>query len=159
MPSNHLEGPPLGSPRSSHNEAIQDSNASNRPAQGCFPSQTLRGPGQTGGFLPPPPCDPPTAPHKRKRETSPEYPAVGGYGPILHGLDNEPNPLTPDRDPSPKIKRTKRKTSAYDIWAFIRPVETDEDIQIDRFPNDYDEHLETRPDTPFIGCKFCTQFG
>lgn len=119
----------------------------------------LQGPGQVGGFLPPPPCDPPIAPHERGRANSPAYPAVGGYGPILNGLDEGPNSLTPDRDLSPRIKRTKRATSAYDIWAFIRPVETDEDVPIDLFPNDYDEHLESRPDTPFIGCKFCTQFG
>ena len=70
---------------------------------------------------------------------------------------------SPDRESvqetSPVIRFTGRKGTAYDIWVFIRAVGTDKDVATERWPNDYDHHWIERPDTPFIGCKLCSQFG
>ena len=60
---------------------------------------------------------------------------------------------------SSTIKFTEQKNSAYDIWPFVWPVEMEEDVPVDLWPDDYDNHSKKRPDTPLIGCKFCTQFG
>ena len=151
--------PYLGPPPS-HEKPIEDFNAQNRPAQGHFPSQSLQGPGHFGPPSPPLP-NPPTTTLKRKRTVSPEHAAAGGSGltAISDSSDEEPDQLTADRDSSPTIKLTERKNTAYDIWAFTRPVETNEDITADRWPDDYNHHLTKRPETPFIGCKLCTQFG
>jgi hypothetical protein len=128
----------------------------------------LQGPGQAG----PPPClpartpgqaCPPSPPHwqnrrprKRKQGASPVGAAVGGYRPILGGLDDERGRSDPEPGSSLLVQR---KNGAYDIWAFVRAVNTDEELPSDEWPNDYDQHLTCRPETEFIGCKLCTQFG
>ena len=130
-------------------------------ASSNFPSppQPLRGPGSIGRLLPSlPDCPLPVVSHKRRRTTSPEPAAMGGYGPILGGdPDDETGQVV--TDPSPAVKFTGRKNAAYDIWAFTRAVNTNEDILPGQWPNDYDQHLAGRPDSLFVGCKLCSQFG
>lgn len=118
----------------------------------------LRGPGEPG--TPPVPHQvfpPPVTSRKRKRRRnrtpSPEPAAVGGYGPITE----EPGRITVV--PSPTIKFSERKNTAYDVWAFVRGVEVEGNIPIEQWPNDYDQRLTRRPDTLLIGCKLCTEFG
>ena len=57
------------------------------------------------------------------------------------------------------IKFTQRKNTAYDVWAFVRAVETEENMPAEQWPDDYNEYLTKRPDTLLIGCKLCTEFG
>jgi len=157
----NLHHPPdlsfLGQSSSSDNQAIRDFNAWNCSAQGCFPSQELQGPGQAGRpprTIPDPPL---TVPQKRKRSTSLEHAAAGSYGPIPGSSHEELNQQTSDKHPSPTIKFTERKNGAYDIWAFARALETD--AAPERWPDDYGQHLNKRPDARFLGCKLCTEFG
>jgi len=132
----------------------------NSSMAGLYPSQLLQGPGQAGpSSLSQGPCLPlPSIPRKCKRTTSPDPAAVGGYGPIP-GSPDERTDQESTPDPGPAIKFTERKNSAYDIWAFAWAVKTDENIPTEQWLDDYGNHLTRRPDTMFIGCKFCTQFG
>jgi len=142
----------------SHDQAIQDFSVWNCSTQGSFPSQPLRGPGQAGfssSSLPDHPL--PAASHKRKRTTSPEPPTMSGCRPRTGGLVGESDRMT--MDPPPAIKFTERKNSAYDIWVFVRALMTDKDLPPELWPNDCNRHLTKRPDTSFVGCKLCTQFG
>ncbi|KAF9646288.1 hypothetical protein BDM02DRAFT_3271066, partial [Thelephora ganbajun] len=148
----------LGPLPSSCDQAIQDLNPWNRSAQDCFPSQLLQGPGQVGPSpSSPPDRPPPPVSHKRKRTTSSDSAAEGGYGPIPDSLDQQTDGST--LDSSPAIKFTGRKSTAYEIWAFTRAVKTDEVVPAKQWLDDYNDHLTRRPDTLFVGCKFCTQFG
>lgn len=99
----------------------------------------------------------PSTSRKRKRTTSLDSAAVGGYGPISTSPGEQTEPSTPDL--SPVIKFAERKNSAYDIWPFTRAVETDEIIPADHWPDDYGDFLTKRPDATFVGCKLCTEFG
>lgn len=148
----------LGVSPPSHDEALQEPAAWNRsdlPSE--VPSPALRGPGGTEGPLAPyhsPP--PPVAPRKRKRgqeHTSPDSTAVGGYGPTTE------DSMQGVAGPSSPTKFVKRRNAANDVWTFVRGVGTEDGVSIEQWPDDYDEHLARRPDTPFVGCKFCTQFG
>jgi hypothetical protein len=149
----------LGPLPPSHTQPLQDSNLWNRSAHGLFSSQPLRGPGHAGPSSTPLPDHLlPSISRKRKRTTSLDSAAIGGYGPIpLSSQDVQTEPSTPDL--SPEIKFAERKNSAYEIWAFIRPVETAKVVPADQWPDDYRDHLTKRPDAMFIGCKLCTQFG
>lgn len=60
---------------------------------------------------------------------------------------------------APVVKFAGRKGTAFEIWLFARGVDTKEDVVPEQWPNDYDRYLTKRPDTPFVGCKLCTQFG
>ena len=62
-------------------------------------------------------------------------------------------------DPSSVIKFTQWRGATYDIWAFVRGVAVEDDVLAEQWPDDYDGHLTRRPNAPFVGCKFCTQFG
>lgn len=159
--SNHTSHPRdlsfLGSLTPSHDQAVQDFNTWNRSAQGGFPLQPL-GPGHAGPSSPPlPDRHLPSTSHKRKRTPSLDSAAVGGYGPMPGTPDEQTEPSTPDL--SPTIKFNERKNSAYEVWVFTRAVETDRVIPPGEWPDDYNDHLTKRPVVPFIGCKFCTQFG
>ena len=169
----------IGAVPPSIDQALQDFNAWNRSEKGCFPSQPLRGPGQTGPPLPSlpdhfwaPDCPPPNHPpanctppdplpppisRKRKRTTSSDSAAAGGYGPIPGSPSEQTERSTPD--PPPVFKSTGRKGSACEIWAFTRAVQTNEDVPAAEWPNDYNTYLDTRPDTAWVGCKICTEFG
>ena len=148
---------PFGSLPPSHNQ-VQEFNVWNQSAHGRFPPLALRGPGHAGPPSPAP--QDPAPPHtsrKRKRTTPLDSATVGGYRPIPGSPDDRTEPSTPG--PISTIEFTGRKNSAYEIWAFARPAETDEMVPADQWPDDYDEHLQKRPDAMFIGCKLCTQFG
>jgi len=158
----HLNGLTfVGQLSQSSDQTIQRFGDWNRSTEGLYPSQLLQGPGQVG-----PSSSHPQGPHrplppitrKRRRTTSPDPAAAGGYGPIPGGPDEQTD-REPTPDPTPAIKFTERKNSAYDIWAFTQAVETDENIPAEQWLDDYGDHLTRRPDTTFIGCKFCTQFG
>lgn len=150
------------------NQATQDFNATqNHSGQSCFPPQLLQGPGQTGHPLPtqagyPLPtltnCPPPVASHKRKRTTSPERTAAGGYGLIV---SPGPESVQTTVDPAPTIKFTKRKNAAYNVWPFVRALTTNEAVPVEMWPSDYNQHSTKRLDKPFdfVGCKLCTEFG
>ena len=62
-------------------------------------------------------------------------------------------------DPSPKVKFSGRKGTAYNVWAFVWALEKQEAVPTDLWPNDYNEHLVEKPKTGFAGCKFCTESG
>ena len=145
----------LGPLPPSSDQAIHDFDTWNHSARGCFPSQTLCGPGHTG------PSDnnhpPPPNPHKRKRAASPDPAEVGGYGPIPGSPSEQTERSTPD--PPPAIGYTGRKNTAYDIWMFTRAAETNKEVTANDWSDDYGDHLTKRPGTTFVGCKFCTQFG
>ena len=157
--TNHPSGFPFSAPLPPmRTQAAQEFNVWN--TQDRSPPQPLQGPGHIGPPPPPLPDRPPpsTVPHKRKRVRTINTAAVGGYGPILDGLDGErTEPSTPDS--SPTIKFVERKNSAYEIWAFTRAAETGEDVPAVDWPDDYGNHLTKRPDATFISCKFCTEFG
>lgn len=91
---------------------------------------------------------------------SPEPAAVGSYGPIpdvsLGGKADQVPVINPG---FAAVKLAGRKNTAYDIWVFVRAVTTNQDLPREQWPDDYDQHLVGRPDSPFIGCKLCTQFG
>ena len=74
----HPEHSFLGPLPPSSDQAIHDFDTWNRSAHGCFPSQTLCGPGHAG----PSDHDRPPNPRKRKQAASPDPAEVGGYGPI-----------------------------------------------------------------------------
>jgi len=126
-----------------------------------FPPQPLRGPGLTGLPLQPVRSHPlPTTSRKRQRTASPEPAATGGYGPIPNvGLGGEADRVPAINPGFAAVKFARRKNSAYEIWIFVRAVMTDQYVPPEQWPNDYDQHLVKRPDSPFIGCKLCTQFG
>ena len=164
----------LGQSSSPDEQIIQDFNTWTCSTQGLFPSQPLQDPGQAGHpprTIPGPPTvpqqaghprtipNPPTIPRKRKRATSPERAAVGGYGPIPGNSHEEQNQQTPDQNPSRTIRFTERKNCAYDVWAFVRALETKAVPPSETWPDDHHQHLNKRPDSPFLGCKFCTDFG
>jgi len=148
----------LGPLPPSCDQAIQDFNTWNRSAQGCYPSQPLQGPGNAGPPSPSPlDRPPPPVSRKRKRAIPADSAAVGGYGPIPGSPDVQTERSTPE--PTPAIKFTERKNSAYEIWAFTRAIRTDEVVPAEQWLDDYGDHLTSRPDSTFVGCKFCTQFG
>jgi hypothetical protein len=109
----------LGTLPLSHHQAIQNFDTWNCSPQGCFPSQLLQGPGQTG--LPPPsPLDYsfPAASHKRKRTTSPESATAGSSRPTSdRNPDGVPNQMATDL--SPVAEFGEQKNAAYDVWAFV----------------------------------------
>lgn len=145
--------PVLGSLPHSCDQADQDFNGWDRSTQVHFPPQSLRGPEHTGpssSSLPDPPLTPIS--RKRKRTNSVDLAATDG---------SRPTPSSPDEqtEPSPAIKFAERRNVAYEIWAFVRAAETDEDISAEQWPDDYDVHLTKRPDATFVVCKFCTEFG
>lgn len=148
----------IGPLPSSREGAIRDFNAWNRSTEGCFPSQSLRGPGETGPPLPSL-LNPATTTHKRKRATSPDNAAVGGYGPMPSSPGEKRNQSAPDPNLSHTTDYTGPQNIAYEIWAFVRPADSDEKLQVHQWPNDYDQHLNRRPDSLFVSCKLCTQFG
>lgn len=75
-----------------------------------------------------------------------------------HGSpDEQIDQSTPD--PPSAIGYVGRKNTAYEIWIFTRAIETDENVPAERWPDDYNQYLTKRPDTMFVGCKFCTQLG
>jgi len=116
----------------SDNQAAQGPLEQIHPTQSRFPLQQLRGPGQTGRSLSPSPDrSSEKTPWKRQRTISPE--------PVIHF--------------------TERKTTAYDVWLFVRALQTAEEVPQDLWPSDYGKRLSKRPDTSFVGCKFCTHFG
>jgi len=123
------------------------------------PPQLLRGPGSAGCPLPSlPDHPPPVASHKRKQAVSPEPAATGSYGPMSDGgLARGVGQITMAGPPA--VKLVGRKNTAHDIWKFVRAVGINEDVQQEEWPDDYDKFLSNRPDSPFIGCKLCTQFG
>ena len=139
-------------------QAVHDFNEWNCSTQGCFPLQSLQAPAQAGPSSLPDPGPPLLSiPQKRKRTTSVDSATAGGCGQVPGGLDVRTEPSTPE--PSPEIKFNERKNSAYEIWAFTRPVNTDEVVPTQQWPDDYNDHLTKRPDATFVGCKLCTQFG
>ena len=147
----------LGPLPPSHEQSIQDFNTWNRSPRGLFPSQPLQVPGQPSPLSPPPPDHPPPPISWKCKRTAPTDPAtVGGYGPIPGSPDGQTDRLTPD--PVPAIKFTEQKNSAYNVWPFIRGVETDDTVPAEQWQDDYSNHLTSRPNTMHIGCKFCTQF-
>ena len=155
--ANHPTDPSFfGLPPLSCDQPVRGVSALDRSIQGCFPSQQLRGPGYTG-TTPPPLPDCPLSPTSRGPTASPDLDAVDGYGPTPGSPDQQTEPSTSDLHPTARFAR--RKNSAYEIWAFIRAVETDEVVPAEQWPDDYDDHLTHRPDTTFVGCKLCTQFG
>ena len=137
---------------------IHDFGPWNHPGQGSFPSPTLCGPGQAGPSSPSFPDLPPLPElGKGKRAASPDPAEVGGFGPTLGSPDEQTDQSTPD--PPPAVGYAGRKNTAYEIWVFTRAVETDENVPAEHWPDDYSQYLTKRPDTMFVGCKLCTQFG
>lgn len=141
-----------------HNQTLLDSVAGNHSNQNNVLPTALRRPGEAVvPLIPSHDLPPPAALHKRRRKCkqtpSPDRAAVGGYGPINKSSEQV------TVCPSSTVKLTERRNATYDVWAFVRSVETKDDTPIEWWPDDYDEHLTRRLDTPFIGCKFCTRFG
>jgi hypothetical protein len=120
-----------------------------------LPSQSFGGPEQVSPPIPDSLEHHPAEPRKRKRTSTPEY-AEGSDHETTSEEEEDEAMLDPN--PSPSV-RFGRKNSAYDVWAFVRPAQTREDIPDNQWPKDYDILLTSRPHTPFIGCKLCTQFG
>ena len=77
---------------------------------------------------------------------------MGSYGPMIE----ESRRITVSA--SSIIKFTERKNTAYDVWVFVRGVEAEENVPIDWWPKNYDQHLTRRPDAPLLGCTLCTEF-
>ena len=125
----------------------------NCSAQGCFPLQTLRGPGHAGPFS----HNHPPNLHKCKHAASPDPAEVGSYGPIPGSPSEWTERLTPD--PPPAIGYTGQKNTAHDIWMFTQAAETNNEVAANDWLDDYSDHLTKQLGTTFIGCKFCTQFG
>ena len=124
----------------SHDQAIQD----------------INGPRQAGlSPFPLPIHLPPASSRKRKRMTSPEPGAARVSR--LPPDDAESDPM--NMVPPPVVEFTGRKTTAYDIWPFTRVVHSAEDIPSNQWPDDDDQYLTKRPDSLYVGCKLCTQFG
>jgi hypothetical protein len=95
---------------------------------------------------------------KRKRMGSPEPSTAGVHRPSSDGtLDGESSQT--NKVSSPTVNFTERKKTAYDVWVFTRAIDTSEAILPEQWPDDYDQRLTKRPDSSFVGCKFCTQFG
>lgn len=165
----HLNSPHISHPNSlsfvgplptSIDQATHDFGVWNRSVNGCFPSVTiLRGPGQAGP--PTPPSNPPTtsSSRKQKKQSSTKPAAVGGFGPIVGRSESPTPPPTSSQLPSPPIDLKGRKNAAYDIWPFIRTLETDIIVPYEQWPADDELHQIARPKSKFIGCKLCTKFG
>lgn len=134
--------------------------------------QPLQGPGEAGPPYPPAPDQPasqknkrtapspshplPPVTRKRRRTTRTSPATVGGCGPIPASPGGQTERST---SPDPTITFPERKNPAYEIWVFIRALETDDVVPTEQWPEDYDNHLINRPDSAFVGCKLCTQFG
>ena len=136
-----------------YDQAIHDSDAWNPSTHPRFPPWSPQGPGQATSSSHSI-YNPPAASNERKRTTSPDHDIGGGYEPTPSGSHEGQTRPTSDRSPSPTIDFTERRDSAYDIWAFTRAVDTNQIV-----PSNQWLHLNKRPQTQFIGCKFCTEFG
>lgn len=165
-------------------KSISEFNVWNVSRQGTFPS-VLVGPGQNPDPLPhseprhpfhtgATPTNPfhagatPTNPGKRKR-AAPIPPApipptpippgvpssVGGYGPLPPGETvmgpSPPGPPPPGSHP--------RRNGAYDVWAFARPLGSNDILPASQWPASLESHLTSKPKSTWFGCILCTQFG
>lgn len=125
---------------------------------------TLIGPGLNPDPLPHPQPIPPSNANvsgnslgKRKRTTpSIETPSVGGFGPLSPA---DTTTETPSPSPSPPPFTPKgRRNAASDVWAFVRPLATAEELPMDQWLTS-ELHEISRPTTPWFGCKLCSEFG
>ena len=94
---------------------------------------------------------------KCKRTTSPELATGGEHGLTSNsGQDREQEQRI--INPSPALNFSAWKGTAYDIWLFVHPLKTNQDVPLGGWPDDYDQYLLERLDALFVGCKFCTWF-
>lgn len=142
-------------------------NAWNASHQGTFPS-TLIGPGQNPGQDPPPhpqlrhpACATNIASLRKRKRTTPsslgETSSVGGYGPLLPG-GTTTETSSPSPSPPP-FTSVHHHNVAYDVWAFAQPLLSEREPPADQWPRSMELHLRRKPNTPWFGCKLCSQFG
>ena len=145
-------------------QTIDEFNAWNASPQGMFPS-SLISPGHNPDQLPHPESRHPACaerapadnanPRKRKQTTKLGS-SVGGYGPMSPETSTETGPLNPS---PPQSNSKQRRNAAYDVWAFARPLVSDEEPPTDQWPTSSEQHLTEKPKTAWFGCKLCSQFG
>ena len=146
---------------------IDEFNTWNASPQGMFPL-TLIGPGQNPNQDLLPRRQPRHPAHttnntnlgKRKRATaSPvETSSVGGYGPLSPG-ETTTETATEMNSPSPSPPPYFPRNTAYDLWPFARPLESNDELPLDQWPTSVEPHLMRKPKSPWFGCKLCSQFG
>ena len=146
--------------------SVDEFNTWNTSSQGIFPS-VLIGPGQNPDLLPRPQrrrtshagAAPTNNSGKRKR-TAPsprETSSVGGFGPLSPGdTAMGMSPLGPTLPPPTS---DSRRNGAHDVWAFARPLDSDEERPMDQWPTSLEPHLTSKPKSLWFGCKLCTQYG
>lgn len=157
--------PPQHQPPSQRPTTLNEFISWNQSPQGLYPS-TLIGPGLNPDLLPCPQPQPPSNTRvastdnsrKRKRNTSPgETSSIGGFGPPSPG-DNAADARPPSPSPPPLTSKARRN-AASDVWAFARPLTSDDAPPNDEWPTSSEPHSINKLKTPWIGCKLCTEFG
>lgn len=159
----HHFPPPQHHPPSQQPTTLDEFNSWNQSLQGMYPS-VLIGPGSNPDLLPHPQplSDTAVVPTNNSRKRKCDAPSgdtcsIGGFG-LPSPRDDAAEARSPSMTPSPLVL-SARRNAACDVWAFTRPLTSDETPPKDEWPTSSEEYSVARPKTPWFGCKLCPGTG